>query len=506
MLVVDAEEQQVQAWLERRLASLSDADAPTLAEYCVALLKHEQPPEEVYKMCIEQLSDFLGSSTQLFVDEVFEALQKRAFARSSLPFVPSGRAVPTSTDPAAAVGPEPGLHVPTEVLRDPVFQRFVSEQQQRDQITTGGTIDIPGNRADPVKRRKPCFEYQRSGSCRRGEACHFEHTLNTNKPAAGDAPSRVRHRDDSHRLRGPQHDRSKSTLVVEQVPQDKFTTEHITEFFSRFGGVQEVNLIPQYQRAIIRFVDWDAASRAYTSPTPVFDNRFVKVFWLREDHHTSAGDPKIQEVQVDLDLDPQAIAKRQQDHLERTARQQQLKTKMEQLKSAQRALAAKQAHFAQAVPSMLPDASSSEAGASGPHIAALEAQLEALKAKAQSLGVENLHDPARLHAASERGRWRGRGNSVRGAARGGARSSPYAGRPMRLDNRPRKVVVEQFPADKVEALERYVQQLDYEAIEQHEGKPAIVFKTREAAERFAVLRNIQEIGTVQMRFAPHGST
>ena len=37
----------------------SDADSDVLADYVLALLRHDQTQEEVQKLCIEQLDDFL---------------------------------------------------------------------------------------------------------------------------------------------------------------------------------------------------------------------------------------------------------------------------------------------------------------------------------------------------------------------------------------------------------------------------------------------------------------
>ena len=37
----------------------SDADSDVLADYVLALLRHDLPVEEVRKLCIDQLEDFL---------------------------------------------------------------------------------------------------------------------------------------------------------------------------------------------------------------------------------------------------------------------------------------------------------------------------------------------------------------------------------------------------------------------------------------------------------------
>jgi hypothetical protein len=40
----------------------ADTDVQMLADYIVALLKHDKPPAELKAVCLEQLADFLGPS------------------------------------------------------------------------------------------------------------------------------------------------------------------------------------------------------------------------------------------------------------------------------------------------------------------------------------------------------------------------------------------------------------------------------------------------------------
>jgi len=51
----------LKTYLIRRLNSASEADPDTLSEYILALLRHDQPPEEVKQTCITQLSEFMSS-------------------------------------------------------------------------------------------------------------------------------------------------------------------------------------------------------------------------------------------------------------------------------------------------------------------------------------------------------------------------------------------------------------------------------------------------------------
>lgn len=67
--------------------------------------------------------------------------------------------------------------------------------------------------------------------------------------------------------------------MIENIPEEKFTEEHVREFFSAFGNIVEVTMRPYKRLAIVKYDDWGSAKDAYSSPQVIFDNRFVKVYW-----------------------------------------------------------------------------------------------------------------------------------------------------------------------------------------------------------------------------------
>ena len=80
---------------------------------------------------------------------------------------------------------------------------------------------------------------------------------------------------------GPNHDRSITTIVVEQIPEETFDEEPVRGFFSQFGDIEEVTMQPYKRLALVKYTDYMAAKRAYDSPKVIFDNRFVKVYWYK---------------------------------------------------------------------------------------------------------------------------------------------------------------------------------------------------------------------------------
>lgn len=88
---------------------------------------------------------------------------------------------------------------------------------------------------------------------------------------------------------GPMHDRTKTKLVVECIPEENFDEKQIRDFFSQFGKIEEVTMMAYKRLAIVNFDTWYSANAAYNSPNVIFNNRFVKLFWYKEEKQTDLG-------------------------------------------------------------------------------------------------------------------------------------------------------------------------------------------------------------------------
>ncbi|KAI4086008.1 MAG: hypothetical protein L6R37_008453, partial [Teloschistes peruensis] len=82
---------------------------------------------------------------------------------------------------------------------------------------------------------------------------------------------------------GPNHDHSRTAIVVEQIPEDKFDEQSVRDFFSTYGAIATIDMRPYKHLAIVTYDDYWSAKQAYESPKVIFDNRFVKVYWYNPD-------------------------------------------------------------------------------------------------------------------------------------------------------------------------------------------------------------------------------
>lgn len=108
-----------------------------------------------------------------------------------------------------------------------------------------------------------------------------------------------------------------TTLTVEKIPPEFCQIATVNEFFSKFGTITNISVQPHAQKAIIQYSTRAEAERAYTCPDAVFDNRFVKVYWNKEESApatganapTAAKEPQLQKPKTS-EPDPEVVAAR----------------------------------------------------------------------------------------------------------------------------------------------------------------------------------------------------
>jgi RNA-binding protein 26 len=297
----------------------------------------------------------------------------------------------------------------------------------------------------------------------------------------------------------PNFDKSKTTIVVENIPEEKFSEDEVRGFFSDFGEILEVSMRPYKRLATIKFSDWNAAKAAYSSPKVIFDNRFVKVYWYTDQESLpqppsvatsrpangsanangghgqgparAASEPKI---------DIEEFARKQQEvqkaHEEKTKKKQEMEAARKELEKRQEDLLKSQAEekrklmekiAAKSGKATTEDTENPTETKAAAQTDVLRAQLAALEAEAQSLGI----DPAAAvdDSWSSRGRGRGRGGyrgrgafvprGFRGGYRGRGGAAAFGGSAYKLDNRPKTVGISGIDftdSEKDESLRQYL--------------------------------------------------
>ncbi|KAI1430271.1 hypothetical protein F5Y12DRAFT_722935 [Xylaria sp. FL1777] len=686
MLFVEEDADMIKAWIVKRLENNSDADADVLADYVLALLRHDGDVETIRKLFEEEIPDFLREDAAAFTDDVLQAVKYRSYVPGAPPAPP---APPTARQPHFPLPPAPAHLAPrpdimpsstslyhpsapySASLAAPPFSQPGSRKRSYNDRDDGdvdiilngqspygppykqprrgggfgqrggryedpyvprsyrGTPRFPGapgslpygaalpfgpppidansiieniqilqsllpSAADlppsvysgtfppPSRRKQRCRDYDTKGYCSWGRNCNFDHVSEQSHvvpqiPVAVDEydptnsalslppfsiqqlpagqqldlpkiklppPTHRREPKKPRRIKGrppfaangPNYDKTKTAIVVQNIPNENFTEDQVRGYFSQFGNIVEVSMQLQNRLAMIKFDSWEAANTAWSSPKVIFDNRFVKVFWYKEDGsegtmpngkhaknapngNTNGTTPVSESVSAQPELDFEEFHRKQLEaqkiYNEKTKKRQEIERERQELEERQKALRERHAEAKRQLEAKLKgngvrDGSSSpaeiltEGGDKKPsaQTEALRAQLAALEQEANQLGIDpdENHDDTSSWAPRGRGRgrgFRGRGTFVPRAIRGGysyqgrggiveSRHAAYAA--YSLDNRPKVVAlsgVDFTMPENDEALRQYLFSVG-EFKEVH-GAPAVThvtFKDRKTAEKF----------------------
>ncbi|KAJ3067225.1 hypothetical protein HDU98_009592, partial [Podochytrium sp. JEL0797] len=215
MQLTDSETTALQAYLSTLLQKICDADPSVLAEYVVALLKHEKSDADLEANCLEQLEEFLKHETKGFVDALFSALATKSFmpATVSIPLPaaplspPAKRALHEDDDDDDEDGQRARRRRrfdESQQSNDPQRRDFQQQRQQHplyhsnnnnnNNAYPAGPMGIhqnafgggnvrggpyqrgPGGPMPQMRRRGRCFDFDSKGYCTRGETCPFDHS------------------------------------------------------------------------------------------------------------------------------------------------------------------------------------------------------------------------------------------------------------------------------------------------------------------------------------------
>ncbi|KAH6917639.1 RRM domain-containing protein [Coprinopsis sp. MPI-PUGE-AT-0042] len=196
-------------WLVRALEPICDAEPGALADYILALLKHNVPEAEMRKEMQVQLEEFLENECAPFLDTLFTVLRTKSY-------------LPYATEPAPSTSRDEGIPIPLDEIMassssggsgndrtrkrsmgddgdarpikgarlstDGDFSRYGNGGQWAGQPGMGGFgMGMPGMgmgmqngrqqayRPPGQPKRGICRDYHNHGFCARGETCKYSH-------------------------------------------------------------------------------------------------------------------------------------------------------------------------------------------------------------------------------------------------------------------------------------------------------------------------------------------
>ncbi|VUC22097.1 unnamed protein product [Clonostachys rosea] len=591
----------LKTWIVNRIEDTSNADAEVLAEYIIALLKHDGDKASVRALCEQEIPDFLSEDAKPFLDDVFQAIAYKSYIPGAAPAPKPQPRKPNPPPPEVDIAPsvshssskkrsyndrddadpsgnQDGHHNggrPTKQQRK--RGRGRGEDKRGDLSAMGmppfdphnpagmesfmamamqypgmGQFMGNGSRGQP-RRRGRCRDFDSKGYCSRGTSCMYDHgNESLYMPPSGPQgdeydpdqamlpgnlfpflnplafqPENSRGRGGRKGGRGgrkgggrahfsaegPSHDRSKTTIVVENIPDESLNETEVRTFFSQFGNIDEISMKTNKHLAIIKYDQWDSANAAYQSPKAIFDNRFVKVFWHKDESSTGNGPHSSKDRSKDHDMqdtensafeiDPGEFQQRQEEaqkkFQERETKRAELERQRLELEKKQQELMQKQREERERLHAKLleknggsPDTPSSGADMLRAKIASLEEEAKILgldpNAAEEDIDISVGYPPRGgfRGRSTFRGRatraWRGSRGSFRGVEGRHAAYAQYS-----LDNRPKRLAITgvDFTAtDKDESLRHFLLSLgEFESVEPSAATTFVSFRDRKTAEK-----------------------
>ncbi|KAH7238850.1 hypothetical protein BKA59DRAFT_424233 [Fusarium tricinctum] len=625
MLFPEEDAPLLKAWIVKRIENTSDADADVLAEYVIALLKHDGNADAVRKLCEQEIPDFLSEDPKAFLDDVFQTIAYRSYLPGAPP-APKIGAEPETIQPSITESALPngsrkrGFYDLDEHDNQDGFDFFNRDGRAQKQPRRGGRggrgDDVRGGRSgglmhnlpqrpdmpfDPqvmeaflqmgsmgmpypgisnfpqqsfgggrnqARKRGRCRDFDTKGFCSRGSTCPYDHgnesifvppgteeydpndpfSVLANAPKSMNPwafpPDAGRGGRGGRRNRGskkggarapfsadgPNHDRTKSTIVVENIPEESFSEEQVREFFSQFGNIQEISMQPYKHLAIVKYDKWGSANAAYQSPKVIFDNRFVKVFWYKDKIDTLpasaplqggnwTGDPMATEDEdLEPEIDMEEFQRKQEEeqkkHQEREAKRAEIEQKRQEIEKQQQELLARHREENERLQARLASQKGRDGDGNSSGTNMLRAKLAALEQEAKMLGLDpNAEEEANSFWPPRggyrgRGGFRGRGAVPRGRGsfrgRGGGGGNMHAAYAQySIDNRPKKIAITgvDFTApEKDESLRHFLLNLgEFESVDTAHETTHVSFQDRKTAERFYYSLHGKELPGVEGR-------
>ncbi|KAI7896574.1 uncharacterized protein EV154DRAFT_491488 [Mucor mucedo] len=343
-----------------------------------------------------------------------------------------------------------------------------------------------------------------------------------------------------------QHNAQNTTLNVEKIPVEFCQIATVNEFFAKFGTITNISVQPHAQKAVIQYSTRQEAENAYNSPDAIFDNRFVKVYWHKDETpavnangtNTAATATAPVEPQPPMinpnEPDPELVAaraaelakereekqKKHQEHMKsilelQKKRENQLqqqideqKRLLDQLTNSTGLSQLEKADLLKALKTIQSDINTTKTAATQPPVVPtasegsepaagaaegtettedLKKKLARLEAEASHLGIQG------SGFRGGRGGYYGRGRGSWPRMRGGMTR-------MSLDNRPTKIVVKDIPqeSNETELRQHFDQFGTVTSFEQKESEVVVQYGQRFEAERAMTAGPNYSKGTLQL--------
>lgn len=266
------EKEQLKDWLVKTLEPVSDADPDVLSKYVLALVQADPLKEDIDQICISKLEEFLGDETQSFVSKLVQALRNGSYRKKD----------------TGSTRKRLDEQVDSSSKRHRSSEHQSSRQRgpdDRDRRSHSNRRDARQDRRHPSEWRGPPGGWEgpppRWGGPPPGHPHHHAYMQQQQHHHPYPPPMQ------QQQMRGPPkfqgwskrktEEESKLTLLAKNVDPKYVNIAKFISHFARFGEVINVQMRPKDKSGVVQYTKEEDATRAFQSPLPVCNNRFIKV-------------------------------------------------------------------------------------------------------------------------------------------------------------------------------------------------------------------------------------
>ncbi|KAL7672350.1 hypothetical protein ACOME3_007238 [Neoechinorhynchus agilis] len=309
----------LQAWLLEVLPPMCSADPNILSRYILALVQKDKPESDLRQICVSQLRIFLMDETDRFLDLLFDCMRTESYLATSkeqpLNEETSRHLKSQAEDPrrarrrsSSSSSPMPPRHRRRSEegddqrrkrardfrRRSPPVHRNRTEFRQRP---NDANVDRPQPiqsvvQAVPHRRRRRYSPPQHGPPAADRQSRNVVPVLRTlwdessalieepkNEPTQTNS-SEPHYQPQIQESKRRKSDQMKSsTIEVRRIPVSQNNVTDLGQHFSRFGRITNIQISHENQpdTALITFSASHEAERAFRSPDPVLNNRFIRL-------------------------------------------------------------------------------------------------------------------------------------------------------------------------------------------------------------------------------------
>lgn len=267
----------------------SDADPPVLAKYVLALVQADPYRKDLAEICESKLDEFLGEETKNFVG----LLQSALLEKSYLPMVPKeDEDLDHHRNKRARYEPGSDRSFNPNMPRHRYPENYspVGPPEWQNGPWMNNYPPMGWNNMPP-----PSMHPQWNGRGMRRDDGYYR-GMNRNGRGGGRGGRDRDRREQGSRDQGDRkREMSKTTLLVRKVDPAYVKMMQLTQHFSKFGNVVNVQMRPTEKIAYVQYELEEEATKAFQSPLPVCNNRFITLHRAKYDPNDISATVEIEQ-------------------------------------------------------------------------------------------------------------------------------------------------------------------------------------------------------------------